>query len=123
MVERNMCNAAMRGIVVPPGSSEPPRAGSRIAEGPWPWITTRTWKSLGPRVGAQGEQVLNATSFQTRAALRAHKPKARQLAAKLVVSRQTQHVQPSSGLRDRLIRVTTASQARFSRCGYLRSKQ
>jgi hypothetical protein len=33
------------------------------------------------------------------------------------------HIQLSSGRSDRLMRVTTASQERFSCCGYLRSKQ
>ena len=33
MVERNMCNAAMRGIVVPPGSKATSRAKDRV--GTW----------------------------------------------------------------------------------------
>ena len=37
--------------------------------------------------------------------------------------RDRHYVQRSSGLSDRLIRVTTGSQARSSSCGYIRSKQ
>ena len=32
-------------------------------------------------------------------------------------------IHPSSGRKDKLMRVTTASQERFSSCGYTRSKQ
>ena len=37
--------------------------------------------------------------------------------------RRTRAVHPSSGRKDKLMRVTTASQERFSSCGYTRSKQ
>jgi hypothetical protein len=41
----------------------------------------------------------------------------------LAVANTMYHLHPSSGRKDKLMRVTTASQDRFSSCGYTRSKQ